>query len=953
MKRVLPALVLLGLAAPLVSAAASGALARSAPPSAQEGGLVAYRAATIYQSEQAHHNATLLVRDGKVEALLKQGEALPPLVPVVDFGSAVLMPGLVAADAPMTGSGNQGDRSMGADRRAFDDYDPYADMDTVLERGVTTYYLSPDRRRLVGGRGAVVKSAGTQRVLREVSDLRVSLEPSAYNPPAYFRPPIPPTSENPIRPAQVQAPQSRAGALMALRESITAARWGSGDAHTKALAEFLAERAPLRVAARSHGEIQGALELARAMGASLLVDGGEEVAELAHELAAAKASLIFHPPLFTSLPSFGSDWQPPAADSLRKLRDAGVAVALAPGAEGRWTWLLESAAASMAYGLKEGEALVGVTEAAAAALGVADRVGSLGPGRDADFLVLDGAPLDPATSVREVFINGVRVWQRDRDGRGAAVVLRAGTVWTGQGQPITGGAEVLLKDGKVVAAGKSVPHPAGARLVDAGPHAHITPGFIDARSTYGLGRTVDAEAILGLIGSGSVQNPGWRQQARNGVTTVVVAPASVSKTGTLGAAVKTAAQGSAGAYVDGREIVLIDMRTNDLLDLDKRFDDVLKKGKKYFDTWEKYRADRAKWEEEQRGKQADARAEREAALRERLAKGAAPEPEKAEVAEEEAEESTEEAPVEAEADPLNGLWEGTIVHEMLPEPVSLTARLVHEGSKLTGIFSSPMAPGEEAELEGTWNASTKTAHFEIPTEVGTATISGKVDAPDHMAVHAELAGIGSVDFEMSRTEADAGGVVVQVQRKKKEKGPQEPRKDARQEGMRALFEGRATALVYANQAEVIRAAVGAFEAHKLPMTLVASNDALEVADLLRDKGIGVVAPTSLVVREDGVDFAPAARLHEAGLTTAFQSGGGGGAAMLPRALAMATRYGLGAEQALQAMTSGAAQLLGLQDRVGSLRPGLDGDAVILDGPPFDLRTRVLHVFVNGHEVPQE
>jgi imidazolonepropionase-like amidohydrolase len=68
---------------------------------------------------------------------------------------------------------------------------------------------------------------------------------------------------------------------------------------------------------------------------------------------------------------------------------------------------------------------------------------------------------------------------------------------------------------------------------------------------------------------------------------------------------------------------------------------------------------------------------------------------------------------------------------------------------------------------------------------------------------------------------------------------------------------------------------------------------------------------------------------------------------------IAVRHGLGADQALTALTAGAADLLGVADRVGRLKLGLDGDLVVHSGPPLDLRSRVLHVFVNGREVPQE
>ena len=61
--------------------------------------------------------------------------------------------------------------------------------------------------------------------------------------------------------------------------------------------------------------------------------------------------------------------------------------------------------------------------------------------------------------MREVYIDGALVWEResvkslsDND----AVVLRAGTLWTGDGAPLTGGVEVLLQDSRIIAAGGKV-----------------------------------------------------------------------------------------------------------------------------------------------------------------------------------------------------------------------------------------------------------------------------------------------------------------------------------------------------------------------------------------------------------------------------------------------------------------------------------------------------------------
>lgn len=65
---------------------------------------------------------------------------------------------------------------------------------------------------------------------------------------------------------------------------------------------------------------------------------------------------------------------------------------------------------------------------------------------------------------------------------------------------------------------------------------------------------------------------------------------------------------------------------------------------------------------------------------------------------------------------------------------------------------------------------------------------------------------------------------------------------------------------------------------------------------------------------------------------------------------LAVKEGLDRATALRALTVNPAEILRLDNRVGALRPGLDGDVVIWSGDPLDVMSRALRVFVDGREV---
>ncbi|MFF5210192.1 amidohydrolase [Streptosporangium sp. NPDC000396] len=65
---------------------------------------------------------------------------------------------------------------------------------------------------------------------------------------------------------------------------------------------------------------------------------------------------------------------------------------------------------------------------------------------------------------------------------------------------------------------------------------------------------------------------------------------------------------------------------------------------------------------------------------------------------------------------------------------------------------------------------------------------------------------------------------------------------------------------------------------------------------------------------------------------------------------LAVKEGLDPTVALRSITLNPARIMGLDDRVGALRPGLDGDVVIWSGDPLDIMSRALRVFIEGREV---
>lgn len=136
------------------------------------------------------------------------------------------------------------------------------------------------------------------------------------------------------------------------------------------------------------------------------------------------------------------------------------------------------------------------------------------------------------------------------------------------------------------------------------------------------------------------------------------------------------------------------------------------------------------------------------------------------------------------------------------------------------------------------------------------------------------------------------------------------------------------------------------------LILDAAAEAWREPELLKRSGAAVVLPPypSTGRTTDGA-FMPldlAKTLNDLGVTIALSSHGAAEiGARLDRQAGFAMRGGLSFEDALAAVTSAPAAMVGAQDRIGSIEVGKDADLVLWSGPPFELTSRVVGVLVGG------
>ncbi len=178
----------------------------------------------------------------------------------------------------------------------------------------------------------------------------------------------------------------------------------------EALLPVLHGRVSLIALANRRSDIETALRLAKEFRLKLILAGAAEGWEIAGAIAAAGVPVLVEP--MDNIP--GYDSLGIRYENAALLAKAGVTVALLETDTHQSRNLRQQAGNAVAYGMTWDQALRAVTLSPAEIFGVADRYGSLEPGKVANVVVWSGDPFEFTTGVEHVLIRGKEIPLKSR-----------------------------------------------------------------------------------------------------------------------------------------------------------------------------------------------------------------------------------------------------------------------------------------------------------------------------------------------------------------------------------------------------------------------------------------------------------------------------------------------------------------------------------------------------------
>ncbi len=406
------------------------------PAFAQEAPVAFTGAHVIPIASPPIENGVVVVHRGRIVAVGGAETAIPDGAEIRDLSGKVLMPGLVDTHSHIGGpSGGDSSSAIHPETRALDSIDVRSDgFWRARAGGLTTVNVMPGSGLLMSGQTVHLKLRKNPRTVRDwlycvdpVKDVCGSMKMA--------------NGTNSIRDGSSPGTRGKSAALVRaqyikaveyrekLNEDLPGSKPPPRDIQMEALVEVMDGKRRVQFHSHRHNDIMTLLRLGREFGFTPVIQHGSEAWKVADEIAAAGVSVSI-----TFIDSFGGKeealgW---TMESGAILERAGVDVSFNTDdgiTDSRF--LFRAAAMSVRYGMSREKALEGLTLTGARQLGLADRVGSLEDGKDADLVILSGDPLSVYTRVEETWVEGEQVFDRSdpehlRYALGGYGVYRAG-----------------------------------------------------------------------------------------------------------------------------------------------------------------------------------------------------------------------------------------------------------------------------------------------------------------------------------------------------------------------------------------------------------------------------------------------------------------------------------------------------------------------------------------------
>ena len=356
-------------------------------------------------------NGTILIKDGKISDI-GQNIEIPEKAKVIEAGGKVVMPGLVAVNAEV---GVIGYPNI---TRIADSLDPFDfSVSLALASGITSAMVSAGGPRSgsspIGGATAVIKTFYgdlDQMLVKESVVQPVMISNRDWLRKTTFKQNLRKAQSYLRKLAEYQQAKDN-------KKAEEPKKPGGLDAYIR----LLQREVPAALTASTTGDILAALELVDEFGIRMILADAVEAWIVAEEIAKRDVRVVITP---RQKQRPNEDISGPSGSNLENaaiLKKAGVKFAIIPPSTYFGTWgvvgrdmmaLPMEAAFAVSGGLDEQTALEAITITAAEIIGVADRVGSLQVGKDADIIILDGHPFHHKTFVESTLINGKVLYEK-------------------------------------------------------------------------------------------------------------------------------------------------------------------------------------------------------------------------------------------------------------------------------------------------------------------------------------------------------------------------------------------------------------------------------------------------------------------------------------------------------------------------------------------------------------